>query len=332
MGAGAGAAGRSFDLGLSLPLDLASFEDGRALYEAADDLGYTSYWSGEIDGADGFTPLLIGASLLPEARFGTSIISPMTRGPALLAMQAASLARVTGGRFALGIGPGSATIVEKWNGVPFEQPYASTADTITFLHAAFSGERVDLDLETLSVHGFRLSMVPDPPPRILVAALRPAMLRLGASEADGVILNWVSPADVAASVAAAGESCEVACRIYVCPGRSRDEIASAARRLLGVYLNVDAYAAHHEWLGRGPLLGDVWEAWRTGDRRAAAAAVPDQVIDELFVCGTPQQCRDRLAEYLDAGVTTPIVTVFPMVGDITASLRELDAARVLTAP
>ena len=95
------------------------------------------------------------------------------------------------------------------------------------------------------------------------------MLRLGANAAQGVILNWVSPDDVAASVTAAGAPCEVASRIYVSPGRSRDDIAHATRRLLGVYLNVDAYAAHHKWLGRSDVLGDVWGRGRPETARPA---------------------------------------------------------------
>lgn len=311
------------DLGLAIPLDMASPAVARAFFESADELGYTSFWSGEIDGADGFTPLVLGASILPNARFGTSIVSPLIRGAALLAQQAASMATAAPGRFALGIGPGSSTIVEGWNDAQFDRPYHRIRDSLAFLNAAFTGERVDVEYETLSVHGFRLSLVPDPPPPILVAALRPAMLRLGANAGQGVILNWVSPDDVVESVTAAGAPCEVASRIYVSPGSSRDDIASAARRLLGVYLNVDAYAAHHEWLGRSDALGDVWGAWRAGDRRAASAAVPDEVIDDLFVYGSPEQCRARIAEYIAAGVTTPIITPFPMVGDPMPVLNSL---------
>ena len=319
---------RPIDLGVAVPLDLASVPQARSFYEAANDLGYTSYWSGEVDGADGFSPLTLGASILPEARFGTSIVSPLIRGPALLAMQAAAMAAAAPGRFALGIGPGSEVIVNHWNAAPFDRPYQRIRDCIDFLQIALAGDRVDVDFETFTVRGFRLSLVPDPAPAILVAALRPAMLRLGAQRGNGVILNWVSPDDVVTSVEAAGAPCEVACRIYVCPGRERDEIASAARRLLGVYLNVDAYAAHHAWLGRSDVLADVWNAWRSGDRRSASAAVTDDIIDEFFVYGSPEQCRTRLREYLDAGVTTPIITPFPMVANPIAALELLDAARL----
>jgi alkanesulfonate monooxygenase SsuD/methylene tetrahydromethanopterin reductase-like flavin-dependent oxidoreductase (luciferase family) len=62
--------------------------------------------------------------------------------------------------------------------------------------------------------------------------------------------------------------------------------------------------AFHEWLGRGPKLKGMWEAWAAGDRKAATAAIPDEVVDELIVHGSPEACRARIQAYADSGVTT----------------------------
>lgn len=314
------------DVGVGIALGGNSLRAAGDFYRELWRQGYTSFWSGEVDGPDGFAPLLLGAATLPGARFGTAIVSPFLRGPALLAMSAAGIADAAPGRFVLGIGPGSPRIVEDWNGGELSQPYRRVRDTIRFLRAAFSGAKVDADYDTFSVRGFRLGLVPDTPPPILVAALRPAMLRLASKEGDGVILNWVSPEDVRRSLAACGPQGEVACRIYVNPGLDREAFERDARRLLAVYANVEAYAAQQAWLGRGDLLGETWAAWRAGDRRRAAEAIPGQVLDDLFITGSPEECHARIAEYLDAGVTSPILTLFPLGADPVTALSTLSPA------
>src|SRR3546814_17990856 len=83
------------------------------------------------------------------------------------------------------------------------------------------------------------------------------------------------------------------------------------RYAIAAYLNVPVYAAFHEWLGRGDALGEMWRLWKEGDRKAALAAIPDHVVDELIVWGTPEQCREHVQRYVDNGVTTPALAVLP---------------------
>ncbi|MPY91876.1 MAG: LLM class F420-dependent oxidoreductase [Acidimicrobiia bacterium] len=314
------------DIGVGVALGGNSLRGAGDFYRELWDQGFTSFWSGEIDGPDGFAPLHIGAAAVPEAHFATGIVSPYLRGPALLAMSAAGMADAAPGRFALGLGPGSPRIIEDWNGGELSRPYQRMRDTVRFLQAAFSGEKVEADFETFSVRGFRLGLVPEQPPPVLLAALRPDMLRLASREADGVILNWVSPDDVRRSLAACGPQGEVACRIYVNPGLDRAQFSHDARRLLAVYANVEAYAAQQSWLGRGELLGETWDAWARGDRREAAEALPERVLDDLFITGSPEACHARVAEYVAAGVTRPILTLFPLGADPATALRTLSPA------
>ena len=77
------------------------------------------------------------------------------------------------------------------------------------------------------------------------------------------------------------------------------------------YLNVDVYAAFHEWLGRGEALTPMWEAWKAGDRKRALEVVPDEVIDEVFLHGTPEECWAGVHRYIDNGVTTPVIEIHP---------------------
>jgi alkanesulfonate monooxygenase SsuD/methylene tetrahydromethanopterin reductase-like flavin-dependent oxidoreductase (luciferase family) len=173
---------------------------------------------------------------------------------------------------------------------------------------------VDERFETFTVRGFRLDRPPEVSPPILVAALRPGMLRLGASEADGVVTNCLAAADVPRVVAELGPngaSAEVAARIFVCPTEDAGHARKLGRRLISTYLSVPVYAEFHRWLGRGPLLEPMWRAWNAGDRKGANAAIPDEVVDALVVHGTPEQCRAHLRRYLDGGVTTAVIALLP---------------------
>jgi probable F420-dependent oxidoreductase len=311
--------------GLTIPLDGVAFHDLRVLVRELAELGYTDVWSSEAGGADAFTPLALAATWGPALRLGSAIAAVHTRGPAVLAQTAATLAAAAPGRFALGIGASTEIVVSGWNGLPYDRPYQRVRDTIRFLREALTGAKVSRSYETFRVSGFRLALVPEQPPPILVAALRPGMLRLAGREADGAIINWLSAEDVAAVTPLVHQGApgkEVVARIFVAPTGDAERARAAGRRLIATYLNVPAYRAFHEWLGRGSLA-TMWRLWAAGERRAAADAVPDEVVDALIVHGTPDACREHVHRYVKAGVTTPVLALLPVGGDPRDHVRAL---------
>jgi probable F420-dependent oxidoreductase len=315
--------------GITIPFDGLPLAGQRDLVAELADLGYSDAWSAEAGGADGFTPLVLASVWAPTLRLGTGIVPVFTRGPATLAQCAASLAAAAPGRVTIGIGASSDVIVERWNGARFERPLARVRDTARFLRAALAGSRVSERYETFAVDGFRLGLVPDPPPRLLVAALRPQMLALAGRESDGAILTWLAPGDVATVtpyVHRAGPGREIVARIYVAPTADAEVARALGRRALTAYLNVPVYKAFHQWLGRGERLAPMWEAWAAGDRRGALAAIPDEVVDELVVHGPPEACRERVRRYVEAGVDTPVLALLPTGGDVRETVRALAPA------
>lgn len=313
---------------MTVPFSGLALGEHRDAYRKLVDWGYTDVWTAEADGSDGFTPLALAAAWAPELQLGVAIVPAFTRGPALLAQSAAALADAAPGRFSLGIGSSSDVIVERWNGIRFAEPYQRTRDVLRFLRAAFEGEKVTETYDSFEVKGFRLGVSPAQTPPILVAALREGMLRLAGREADGVIINWLAATDVpkvsGIVQAAAGDARrEVVARLFVCPSTDADEVRRQARFAIAAYLNVGVYAAFHEWLGRDSLR-PMWDAWQAGDRKAALAAIPDSVVDELIIHGSPEACREHIARYVEAGVTIPVVSLMAL-GDIDP----LDAAKAI---
>jgi probable F420-dependent oxidoreductase len=322
-----------------VPVDGFSLAELPDLAREAERLGYTDAWSYEADGLDCFTPLAVVATA-SRLRLGTAIANVYTRGPATLAMSAAALADLAPGRFCLGIGAGSQPIVEAWNGGRFALPATRVREMTRVLRAALGGERVVFHGRTLSVDGFRLGRPPAEPVPIYVAALRPGMLRVAGEVGDGVILNWLAAGDVPRAVAlvreaAAGagrdpDALEITARLLVNVDPPGAESDIGVRRHVTAYLNVPVYRAYQEWLGRGDALGPMWQAWERGDRKAAVAAVPAAVMDDLILRGSMAEIRAHVRRYLDAGIDTAFLQVSTLETDDTRRRRVLgDALRAL---
>jgi len=300
--------------GITIPFDGVPLLEQRDWIRELADAGYTDFWSAEAGGADSFTPLVLAAQWAPEARVGTAIVPAFTRGPATLASCAAGLAEAAPGRAVLGLGSSSPVIVENWNATEFDRPYHRVRDTVRFLKQALAGEKITHDYDTFSVKSFRLARLPETPPTLMLAALREGMLRLAGRESAGAILNWLSAEDVAKvgrHVHAAGEGRELVARLFVLPSENADLVRGVARRVIAAYLNVPVYAAFHEWLGRGERLDGMWKHWKAGNRKAALEAIPDDLIDELVIHGSPGACREHVQRYVEHGLHTPVLALLP---------------------
>ncbi len=300
-------------VGVTIPMGGVPLSEHRDWIREMVDLGYTDLWSSEAGGHDGFTPLALASVWAPEMRLGVAIIPAFTRGPALLAMSVASLAEAAPGRFVMGVGTSSDVIVERWNGIPFEQPWARVRDTVNFLRKALAGEKIDEVFPSFTIRGYRLQMPPPAqPPPLLIGALRQGMLKLAGRVGDGAILNWLSAEDVETVtpfVHEGGEGKEIVARLFVVPIADRTTARAIARRAIAAYLTVPVYAAFHEWLGRGDRLEGLWSHWKAGDRKAALEAIPDEVVDDLVIHGPPEECREHVERYREAGVGTPVLAI-----------------------
>jgi len=313
--------------GITIPFDRVPLHAQRERIAELAALGYTDAWSAATDGADAFTPLALTSQWAPSLRLGTAIVPAFTRGPAVIAQSAAAMAQAAPGRFVLGLGTSSDVIVGRWNGMAFDEPYKRLRDTVRFVRAALTGEKITETYDTFSIRGFRLTAVPEKRVPILVAALREGMLNLAGREGDGAIINWLSADDVATVapiVTAHGTDKEIVARIFVVPSEDTEKVRAEAKFAIAAYLNVPVYAAFHKWLGRGDLLGEMWQRWSEGDRAGALAAIPDEVVDDLIVHGSPEQCRAKVQRYVDNGVTTPVLAVLGLAGvDPVLALRSL---------
>jgi probable F420-dependent oxidoreductase len=324
---------------LSVPVDGFTLAEHADLAREAERRGYADAWSFEADGLDCFTPLA-PVALATNLRLGTAIANVFTRGPATLAMSAASVADLAPGRFCLGLGAGSQPIVEAWNGGRFARPATRVREMVQVVRAALSGERVVFKGQALAVDGFRLTRPPAQRVPIYVAALRAGMLQVAGEVADGVILNWLAAADVPRVVGVVREAAaragrdpaavEITARLLINVDPPGPEADLGVRRHVTAYLNVPVYRAYQEWLGRGGELAPMWQAWERGDRKAAVAAVPAGVMGDLIVRGSMREIRAHVQRYLDAGIDTAFLQVSTLEPDPGRRRQVLlDALRAL---
>ena len=303
--------------GLTLPFAGVPLAAHEPLVRRAEAAGYDDLWTGETNGADGFTPLALAATWTERMRLGTGVVNPFTRGPAVLAQHAAALADASGGRFVLGLGSSSDVIVERWNQRPFEKPLTRLRETVPVLREVLAGGR--------GPGGFKLETPPAEPVPIAIAALRDRMLRLGGELGDGTFVNFLPlsavdhvVARVREGEAAAGrERTEVICRFFCIPGDGLD----TARFMFAAYGTVPVYEAFFRALGWGEAIDPMVEAWRSGDRKLALSRVPEELVREIFILGEPGAMRERLGLYAERGITTLVLTpITDRVADLVDAL------------
>jgi probable F420-dependent oxidoreductase len=293
--------------------------------------GYHTAWLGEVSGYDAIVMSTVVATHTERLVVANGVLPVQTRTPVILGMATASLNHLAPGRFALGLGLSSKTIVEQWHGLSFSPALGQIREAVEIVRKVAGGERVNHEGKFYRVRNFRSTgPVPTAPVRVYLAALGPEMLELAGEVADGVLLNWIPPEAVPVSIAhleagarRAGrtlENFEIASFVRTCV---TDDVAAAretlARDITG-YATVDVYASFFRTAGYPDEVAAVGAAWGAGDRAGAVKRVSPRMLDGLGVVGDEALCRARIAEFARTGLTQPVIVPFAPAGADRASL------------
>ncbi|HVC50897.1 MAG TPA: LLM class flavin-dependent oxidoreductase [Stellaceae bacterium] len=288
----------------------------------AEACGYDSAWVAEGHGGDQFAILAAAAVQTSRIRLGTGITSVFVRTAPTIAMAAATVDDLSGGRFVLGVGSSHKVQVEGEHGVPYAKPLTRTRETVVAIRALLRDGRVDFAGETLRIGNFDLWFNPvRPPPPIYVSAVFPKMVALCGEIADGIILTR-STVDTAAIVrrqlaegaAKAGRDPAAVAVVTLLPTVVADSKSAALAALrpglafyAGFFPRYNRLMAEHGFPEEAAAIA---AAWARGDREAAERATSDALIDATSLAGTPAQCRERLDAYRDSGIDLPILSPF----------------------
>ena len=311
-----------------------------AVAQAADRLGYHSFWTGESWGRDALTVLTMLACHTERIGLGTGIVTVYSRTPGLIAQSIASLDCISGGRAILGLGTSGRIVIEDWHGVKFDHPVTRTREYIDIVRMALSGGRVNYEGKFYELKRFRMGVSPvQERIPIYVASLGRRNLRLTGELADGWLPIWMHceqlpqiKQPLADAAEAAGRSISditTAPQILCCATDDGDALAEAtaqARAHMAFYVGgMGQY--YYDLFGRYGYRaqGDaVRAAWAEGDRSKAAAAITDEMIESITVIGSPEDCRRKMGRFRANGVDMPIVA-FPHGTDRETMLGTLEA-------
>jgi F420-dependent oxidoreductase-like protein len=296
----------------------------------AERLGYDSAWVAEAYGSDAATVLAWLAAQTSSIHLGSAVFQIPARSPAMTAMTAATLDQLSGGRFRLGLGLSGPQVAEGWHGQRFDRPLHRTRDYLSVVRMALERRRVAYQGETMALplpdgpgKALKLTIGPAQPRLpIYLAAMGPRNLALAGELADGWLGFLFAPehaagfrGHLAGGAAQAGRDLHGFDVAPVVQVHVDDDLAAARdamRPFLALYLGGmgsrerNFYTEQVARYGFEQAARTVQEHYLAGDRARAMAALPDELIDLVTVCGPPGRVRERLAAHRDAGVGTLI--------------------------
>ena len=299
-----------------------------ALAQEAERLGYDSAWVAEAYGSDAATVLAWLAAQTSTIKLGSAVFQIPARSPAMTAMTAATLDQLSGGRFRLGLGLSGPQVAEGWHGQRFARPLHRTRDYVTVVRMALERRRVAYQGETLQLplpdgpgKALKLTIGPAQPRLpIYLAAMGPGNLAMAGELADGWLGFLFAPEHagtfrehLAAGAARAGrdlDGFDVAPNVQV---HISDDLAAARdamRPFLALYIGGMGSRERNFYTEQAARYGfegaarKVQEHYLAGNRPEAMAALPDELIDLVTLCGPAGRVRERLAAHHEAGVGT----------------------------
>ena len=315
------------------------------IVQEAERIGYDSVWAAEAYGSDTATVLAWLAAGTERIHVCSGIFQIPARSPAMTAMTAATIDQLSGGRFRLGLGPSGPQVSEGWHGVRFARQLQRTREYVEVVRLALRRERLEYHGETIELPlpdgpGKALKLTISPVQEeipIYLAAIGPKNVALTGEIADGWLPVFLAPEhlDVLMTPLEEGaqragrtlDDFDIAPTVNVLISDDVEAARDAMRPILALYVGgmgsreKNFYNALVQRYGFEDAAREVQDLYLDGKKEEAAAALPDELIDTVTLCGPEDRVRDRLAVYAQAGVGT--LGVSPMAFDAESRVEQL---------
>ncbi|MBI3304222.1 MAG: LLM class flavin-dependent oxidoreductase [Deltaproteobacteria bacterium] len=288
----------------------------------AEEAGFESLWVTErYFHEETFSLLGFLAAATQRIKLGLGVTNPYTRSPALLAMASATLDRISGGRFLLGLGRSEKPVIQDKMGIPYGDSRTTLKEAVTLIRSLLSGERVTSTTGRFKLSGARLVTTPiQQKLPIYLAAIGAKGLRLAGAIADGVLLNAYVPLayvryaveEVRSAAKAAGRdphSIDVACMLVVRLTDDPDSMRPALKQRIVRLL--DEPHVGEILLEKGgfdsAMLGPLRASVQKDGGKEAVSLISNAMVDAFYLVGSAAHCKARIAEYRQAGVDLPLL-------------------------
>lgn len=303
--------------------------DQISIVQEAEKLGYDSVWTAEAYGSDAATILAWLAAQTTTIKLGSAIFQIPGRSAGMTAMTAATIDQLSDGRFILGLGSSGPQVSEGWHGVRFGKQLQRTREYVEVLRKMLAREKISYQGESIVLPlpdgpGKPLKLTIGPVQEripIFIAAIGPKNTQLTAEIADGVIPTLFSPEhvkvimeDIEAGVALTESKTvadvEIAPQVQVFVSDDREKARDLMRPFLGLYIGgmgsreKNFYNQLVVRYGYEDAAKEVQDLYLDGKKEEAAAAIPDELIDAIALCGPKEHVRERIQAYKEAGVGT----------------------------
>ena len=302
-------------IAVTLPMG-PKLEDSITLVEWAEDNGFDDVWFSDAMAPDSLTMAAAVAPHTQRMRVGVAVTPVYTRTPAVFAATANVLAQLLPGRFVLGLGSSSETIMGRFNGVKMDKPLTRVKETAIIVRSMLAGEKSDFDLSTLTSRGYRQEPLPEPPP-IYLAALRPKMIEMAAEHGDGVVFNlWPQKAlpkmleHVEIGAKRAGkriEDIEIVNRSLVMVTDDVEDAKARFRNNYAPYYANPVYNNFLKWAGYGDEAEGILAGWAARDRELSTGSITDEMIETVVTIGDIDKVQRRIREDAATGIDTTII-------------------------
>jgi F420-dependent oxidoreductase-like protein len=322
-----------------------------ALAREAERLGYDSVWTAEAYGSDAATVLGWVAGQTSRVRIGAAVFQMPARSPAMTAMTAATLDRLSCGRMMLGLGSSGPQVAEGWHGQRFGRQLQRTREYVEVVRIALARRRVEFHGDTIELplpdgpgKALKLTIAPvQERIPIYLAAIGPRNTALAGEIADGWIPILLSPEHLpelrgrleegAARAERSLDGFDVAPMVSVLVSGDLDRARDAMRPHLALYVGGMGSRERNFYndlvrrYGFEDVAREVQDHYLAGRQRDAMAALTGELIDAVTLCGPPDRVRDRLRIFREAGVGTLLVS--PMAETLEERLAQLQVVAEL---
>jgi probable F420-dependent oxidoreductase len=298
---------------LGLLLELPTQRENVDIALRAEQAGFDSVWAPEFHNHSGPLALAAAAIATERVELGTAIAWAFGRSPLLTAVTALDLDEMSGGRFVLGLGTGTRRMRTDWLGAPADKPATRLRETIEAVRAVWDAAgagAVDYEgeLVRLKVRPYGRADQIRPRLPVYVAAVNEGMTRMAGAIADGVVAHPMATARyieevmrpaIAEGASGAGRSASdvgVADWVLLAISADREQAREDAKRQIAFHATVRTYDRILDLHGFTEVAARIRELWKSFDLAGMTALVTDEMLDEMAVAGTPDECRAALEQ------------------------------------
>ena len=273
-------------------------------------------WIPETWGMENFSMLGAVSTKTTTQKIGSSIINIYSRSPSNIAMGAATVDSLSNGRLVLGLGTSSTPIVESFHGNKFEKPLQRMTEYVEIIRQILSGKQINYEGKIFKLKNFTLLIKPQRKQiPIYVAAINKKMVDLAWNIGDGVIfyLRPLNEMKETISKMQANRKIDVTCQLITCVSENSEDAIQRAKKTIAFYVSVgEIYRKFLAKNGYNSETSNIFEEFKKYGFKSNHELVSDSMLKSLAICGTPEECKLQLKDFVNAGIDQPILQFNPI--------------------